>query len=44
MSVETEVMNLTAGDVDAGVFLVPSGFNKVEFSELIAQKYARRHY
>jgi hypothetical protein len=44
MSVETEVMNLTAGEVDGGVFLVPRGFNKVEFGELLTQKYARRHY
>ncbi|MBZ5609491.1 MAG: hypothetical protein LAP38_14615 [Acidobacteriia bacterium] len=44
MSVETEVMNLNAGDVDPGVFLVPRGFNKVEFRELLAQKYMRRHY
>jgi hypothetical protein len=44
MSVETEVMNIKAGDVDSGIFLVPPGFNQVEFKALLTEKYARRHY
>jgi hypothetical protein len=44
VSVETEVMNLKAGDVDPGIFLVPRGFNEVEFRVLLTEKYVRRHY
>jgi hypothetical protein len=44
LSVETEVMNLKADEVDPGVFLVPPGFNEVEFKALTAEKYMRRHY
>jgi hypothetical protein len=44
MSRETEVIGLNAGNVDPGAFLVPSGFTKVEFSDLLREKYVREHY
>jgi hypothetical protein len=44
LSVETEVMNLKVDEVDPGIFLVPQGFNEVEFKVLVGEKYVRRHY
>lgn len=44
LSEETEVVNLNAEPVDPGVFLVPDGFEQVEFMELLRQKYSRRHF
>jgi hypothetical protein len=43
MSVETEVMDIKAGEVDPGIFLVPRGFNKVEFRVLLKEKLIRRY-
>jgi hypothetical protein len=43
LSIETEVMNLSADPVDPGAWLVPDGFEQVEFQVLLTQK-VLRHY
>lgn len=43
LSEETEVLRLDANPVDPAVFLVPSGFDKVDFSGLLEEMVARRH-
>jgi tRNA A-37 threonylcarbamoyl transferase component Bud32 len=44
MSVETEVMNIKAVDMGPATFLVPRGFEQVEFQVLLTEKYVRRHF
>lgn len=44
LSDEIEVTNLSVEDVDPGVFLVPDGFEQVEFLDLLKQKHLRRHF
>ena len=44
MSVETELTNLSADQADGSIFLVPSGFNKVDFTGLLREQYMRRHF
>jgi hypothetical protein len=43
LSIEIEVMNLSADPVDAGAWLVPDDFQPAEFQVLLAQKVLRQY-